>query len=118
MTKEQQSSYERAFSSHSGSIVKMCACNKVFYIHDAHECWDEGEFERLIADSKAIPLDYSPGGVYVYGVEYVDACDCWHSKAERIVAFLNDNAHEIADFLTLEKKRREEEAKNSPTVEL
>ncbi|WP_196300460.1 hypothetical protein, partial [Streptococcus pneumoniae] len=78
--------------------------------------FDEGEKEALRARG-AIALDHACGSVVFEGREYVDACPCWNERAAKIVAFIESYSKPIAAFLTLEKKRKEQEAKDAPEVD-
>lgn len=108
--------FERAFSSHTSGCVRECRCGKTYYHDDeGGYSWEPGELERL-AKSGARALDYSPGGIVIDGVEFVNACDCWHPQAAQIISFVDANAHPIAEYLSLEKKRKQQEADAAPVV--
>ncbi len=84
-------------------------------MHNSYD-WDDGELEKLMADKNSFGLDYAPGDIAFEGIPYVDACTCWHARAEKIMGFIDGHAHKIAEYLTLEKKRKQAIAEHSPVV--
>jgi len=116
MSPEQLDNFEQAFSSGTGGCSSTCPCGKK-YFDDFNDYDSEWEVEKKkLRLAKAVPLEHSVGGVIIDGVQYVDACECWHARAERIVMFLGKNGRAVAKFLTLEKERKRREAENSPVV--
>jgi hypothetical protein len=111
VTPTQMEIFERAFSSKFSGCRRQCACGKEFY-HDCAGAWDwnEGELEALRADPSATALDYTPGGVMIYGVEHCNACTCWLEKAQRIITWLEGNVPHITEYLRLKKEALEAEA--------
>lgn len=110
-------SFERAFRGGVGGFRRRCECGVEYW--DAHNVgydWDEGEIEALQNDPKAKALDYAVGVVEFEGHLYVDGCTCWHKRAKRVIAFLEEHAEAIAQFLSLEKRRKQIEADRSPVV--
>ncbi len=108
--------FERGFSTRSAGCRRVCECGREFYNPGGGWDWEEGELEALAAGT-ATALDWSVGALYLEGKEYVLDCDCWRPRAARVVAWLRLHDHEVAAFLSEEKRRRELEARNSPTVE-
>lgn len=108
--------FERAFAVGTSGCRRMCHCGKT-YFHDEENGydWEDGEFEKLLA-GEAIGLDHSVNGVQFQGREYVAACDCWHAQASEMVKFIDRHARKIAEYLTLEKQRKQLEADDSPVV--
>lgn len=104
--------FEEAFSDSVGTYMASCACGKTYYNPDSTWSWEDGELERLEADPKAIAIDHAVGYVTFEGVTYINACDCWHERAERIMAFLDEHASEIATYLNEERARRIREAES------
>lgn len=117
MNNDQLENFEQAFTSGMSGCVRTCYCGRVFYDVENHYDWEPGELEALKADTKAKALPYSVGTIIVDEIEYVAECSCWHDQARRIVEWLCMNGHGVALFLTLEKKRKQRLADNSPTVE-
>lgn len=106
-----------AFDSGCGGCRRRCRCGREFYdAGNSSYDWDEGEFEALEADSKATPLGYSVGTISLDGSEYALDCDCWHKRAEMIMKFIDGHAHAIAQYLTLEKQRKQDSADAAPVV--
>jgi hypothetical protein len=95
--------FEEAFSSLCSGARRTCACGKTFYNGSGHWDWDDGEIEELEKNG-ATPVDYSIGGVIFQGVEYANACTCWHPMATKAIGFIIQHDRQIADFLN---KRRE-----------
>lgn len=116
MNSEKQINFEVAFGGTGGS-VRICECGKTFYNSDGGWDWEDGELERL-EKNDAIDLDHAVGDLFFNGTMYVDACDCWHAKAERLMGWIDDNAHRIAHYLNSEKKREQAEADSMPVVEV
>jgi len=108
--------FETAFHDNSGHCSLMCACGKTYYNEDGGWDWQEGELEKLHNDKNAINVDCSVGGVQFEGAEYANVCDCWHKRAEKIIKFIDAHAYSIAEYLTLEKKRKQLIADSSPIV--
>jgi hypothetical protein len=96
--------FERAFSGGTGGCRRTCNCGKTYYdaVNSGYS-WEEGEFEK----SDAIALDYAPGDIRFEGREYVDGCDCWHKRAKQIMGFIDAHRYQIAEYLSLEKKRKQ-----------
>lgn len=110
-------SFEKAFSGRTSGCVRDCQCGVTFWdgYNDGYS-WEAGERERLEADPKAQRLDYAVGMIAFEDREYVAACECWHQRAIRLIAFIRGHDDEIAEFLTLEKQRKQREADRSPVV--
>lgn len=113
---EKLAMFERAFRDGTAGCRRTCECGKEYYDGVQTYDWEEGELERLEADTQAVGLDYTPGDITIEGRTYVDACTCWHKRAERIMAFIDGHGHKIASYLTLEKRRKQDAANEAPTV--
>lgn len=110
-------SFEHAFSSRVSGCRRDCACGREFFDnYNSGYDWDEGEQDALARNPNATPLPYSVGSVSFEGTEYVYDCDCWKPRAKRIVSFLLHHEHEIAEFLSEERKRRRYAADKAPVV--
>lgn len=107
--------FERAFTTSHGSCRAKCECGREFYNPDGGWDWEEGELEAL-EKSGAKALDWTVGEIWLEGKEYVPDCDCWHPRAVKIIAFVRSHGGAIAEFLTLEKARKQREADSSPIV--
>ena len=110
-------SFEQAFDSKIGSCARQCECGKQFYNPDPSWDFEDGELEDYEKDPNAIPLDYSVSAVSFEGKEYVTDCSCWKKRAKGIIGFIDSHAFQIAEYLTLEKKRKTFDAENSPIVD-
>lgn len=111
-------SFTDAFDSRVSGCRRECACGREYWDnYNSGYDWDEGELERLAANPNATPLGYAVSSIEFEGTSYVWDCPCWKPRAKRIVAFLLNHDNEIAAFLTAERKRRQQEATASPTVE-
>lgn len=117
MEKEIIEQFERAFSSNSGGCVRECRCGRKFYDHENTYDWEPGELEELEKDPKATGLPYSVGEVEFESKCFVVDCDCWHTRAEILIGFITSHGHAIANFLTLDKQRKQRIADRSPVVE-
>lgn len=109
--------FERAFRAKVAGCRGRCECGIEYY--DAYNrgySWEEGELDALEADPNAKALDYAVGYVEFEGRRYVDGCSCWHERAQRLIAFLQGHAGQIAEFLSLEKARKTREAEQAPVV--
>lgn len=109
--------FERGFSPRHAGCRGSCQCGRVFYNPNGGWDWECGELEELEANANATALDYSVEFVYLEGKEYAADCECWHARATRLIVWLQHHADEIAEFLRLEKRRKEIEAARSPVVE-
>jgi hypothetical protein len=123
MSDDKMTNFERAFSNRTAGCYRVCECGiNYFHDEDGSYDWEEGELERLRASAaapngKTVALDYCPGDIGFEGKEFVDACDCWHKRAEQIMSFLDRHGHKVAEYFSLEKKRKLEAAESSPVVE-
>ena len=111
MDAEKRGNFIAAFTSNSGGCRCSCHCGREFY--DPNGGWDfeDGEIEKLQADANATALDYSVETIIFDGREYVTDCTCWLKRAERIVEWMDHHIYQIADYLQLEKDRKQQEAK-------
>ncbi|MDH4319892.1 MAG: hypothetical protein OEV73_00185 [Desulfobulbaceae bacterium] len=109
-------SFEQAFGDGLGSSTGQCACGAVFYNPDGGWDWEDGELEGYRGMADAVELDYAVGFLSFEGAQYVLDCECWHSRAEKIMKFLDSHAHKIVDYMHLEKERAVAEAAAMPTV--
>jgi len=96
--------------------VRQCACGKIYYNPDPAWSWEEGELAALEQNPNAYGRDYAIGEVIFEGKVYADACDCWHARALRVIAFLHEHAEAIAEYLSEEKARKLREANRAPVV--
>ncbi len=95
--------FEEAFSQNTGSCRCQCACGREYYCDDGNDFdWEDGELEAL-RESEAIGVEFSVGCVMFENVEYVDKCDCWRSRAKKIMGFLDSHRQEIARYFNLER---------------
>jgi hypothetical protein len=117
MNADKLENFERAFRMGTAGCRRTCNCGKEYFDNaNGGYSWEEGELERLLASKTAVALGYAPGDMMFEGREYVDACDCWHKRAEQIMGFLDGHAQKIAEYLTLEKKRKQAIADHAPEV--
>lgn len=103
--------FEESFSDGVASCRATCKCGREFYNPDEGAwSWNDGELEALEANENATGLDYAPGYLTIEGVTYVNACDCWHTRAITIGAWILANRSDVAKFLNAEKDRLERKA--------
>lgn len=95
--------FAAAFDSHRGSCRGVCNCGKEFYNSSGGWDFEKGELAEL-ESNEATDLDWSVSFIEFEGKEFVRDCDCWHDRAERIMAFLNGHHNEIAEYLNNEIK--------------
>jgi hypothetical protein len=100
------------------SCRDTCACGRVFFDGVNSWDWDEDELEKLQEDPSATQLNYTVDMLDVEGTHYVRDCDCWHKRAIQIMGFLDAHDTRIAAYFKLEKARKEEEAKQSVTLDI
>ena len=110
-----QKNFEKAFNNHMGSCWATCVCGREFYNHPGGWDWEDGELEKLENDPKATNLDWSVGFVEFEGCLYVVDCDCWEERAKLVMGFIDSHAHQIAEYLALEKQRKLKDAEAMPT---
>lgn len=116
MSDEKLENFERAFSNGMSGCRRTCDCGKEYYDGVNSYDWDEGELEGLEKDPAAIGLDHPCGDMGFEGREFVDACTCWHERAKQLMKFLDNHAYKIAEYLSLEKERKQSIADHAPTV--
>ena len=107
--------FARAFSSHAGYCRHQCECGREYYSDDDQVDWEAGENEALEA-SGAILLDHIVTTLYFEGVEYVEACDCWHLRAKKLMDCIDSHAYCIAEYLNGEKAAAIKAAEKMPVV--
>lgn len=110
--------FERAFSVGGSSASATCNCGRTFYNSDGGWDWEDGELEGLVEDKDATDIGYGVGLIEVQGRTYAVDCNCWHSVCSMVELFIDRHAHQIAEYLKLEKKRKIEEAEKSATVDI
>lgn len=111
--------FERAFSSGTGGCRRTCDCGMIYFNATDRGVWEPGELdelEKLETKKKAVSTDYTIGDIDFEGKEFVNACDCWHPRAKKLMGFLDDHAYKIAEYLSLEKERKQLIADHAPTV--
>lgn len=108
--------FKEAFSDGCGSIRGRCACGVEYYNPSDHG-FDPGEYEALICNDNAHETDGTVSFITFEGRTYVVQCGCWKKRAERLAEFIDSHAFKIAAYLRLEKRRKEEVARQSPTVD-
>lgn len=110
-------SFEKAFRGGINGLRRTCECGVEYWdSYNSGYDWDEGEREALEDDPTKIPVSYAVGIIEFEGRTYVDACTCWHERAKRIASWIDSHAEAIAEYLSLEKKRKQNEADRSPVV--
>lgn len=116
-SEEALDNFDRAFSNTRTNHC-VCNCGKVYWdCHNSGYDWCEGEVERLEADPNATAVQYAIGVIDVDGRWYANACDCWKTRATRIINWLEENREAVATFLRHEKARRVAEATMMATVD-
>lgn len=113
--------FERAFRGGVSGFRRTCECGIEYWDgYNSGYDLEDGEaeqLEKMRLEGRARSLPHSVGVVEFEGRYYVDGCDCWHPRAERVIQFLNEHAVAIAEYLTLEKKRKQREAEAAPVVQ-
>lgn len=110
-------SFERAFDARVCGCRAACRCGRVFWDnYNSGYDWYEDELKALISNPLATPVAYAVGYVEFEGSSYVLDCDCWRDRALRIRGFLDGHAEQIAEYLSLEKRRLEVAAARAPEV--
>ena len=112
--------FHRAFRLSISSIRQACRCGVTYFNYTETGGWETGEFEKLVAMEKskhARSVDYNIGVVVIDGIEYVDACSCWHDHAGQMMRIIDGNANGIARYLTVERERKIRGARLSPVVD-
>ncbi len=110
--------FEDAFISPCGSCRTQCACGKEFYDIDV-QCvvsWERGEYEALVANPDAIGIDHNVEFIEFEGQVFVSSCDCWHARADRLIAFIDGHASQIAKYLNAERQRKIHEAESVAAI--
>lgn len=109
--------FERAFRGRVSGCRRVCDCGVEYWDnYNGGYDWDEGELDALAADPNAKPLPHSVGVIEFEGRVFVDGCRCWHPRAKKLIEWIDAHASEIAEYLTLEKKRKQQDADNAPVV--
>lgn len=102
--------FENAFRVGGAGACRECVCGKVFFDRDGDWDWEDGEQENLQNKENCFAMPYAIGGVLVDGLEYADACDCWHASALRICHWLEENAARVAEYFKEESQRKRAQA--------
>lgn len=110
--------FTEAFSDHSGGCRRTCECGKEYWdTYNSGYSWEDGEIEGLEKNPDAVGLPHSVSTLSFEGREYVMDCTCFHDRASRIMNWIDTHAAQIANYLNLEKKRKQAIADAAPTVE-
>lgn len=112
---DKMGSFARAFTMHSGGCRRTCDCGKVYYDDSQSYDWEPGELEWL-QNGPGVAVDGGPSDIGFEGKQFVEQCDCWHERAQKLMQFIDGHARQIAEYLTREKVRKVAEAKASPVV--
>lgn len=113
----QLANFEEAFSLCISSLREECNCGKVYYDTYNDYDWGEGEYENLENNPNSVPVCHSIGTIQFDSKRYVNVCDCWHEQAQKYLNWLGCFSKEVANFLSMEKKRLSIEAANIPLVD-
>jgi hypothetical protein len=107
----------KAFRLPIGSFQSTCDCGKEYYNPDYS--WDitEEELDKLDNNPNAFAVDHSVGSISFGHNVFVDACECWHSTAYRIINWMDEHARQIAEYFKYEKESKKMEYENSVTIE-
>jgi hypothetical protein len=108
--------FEAAFRDRGAGCVRQCDCGRIYYNPSGEWTWEPGELEKLEANPNATASVYAIGAIVFEGRWYADHCECWKERARKIVAFLKAHDEQIAEFLTLERKRKQAEADRAPVI--
>jgi hypothetical protein len=108
--------FSEAFSSGGAGCRRQCECGRVFYDTDNGWDWGEGELEALQANKEATPLSYAVSTMILEGREYARDCNCWHTRASKVIEWLDSHNREIARYLNGEQAYALAHAKEMPTV--
>jgi len=117
MHTEKLETFISAFRTNMSGCRRTCHCGREYWDggNDGYS-WEDGEIEALSNNPNAVELPYTVETIEICGIEYVPDCDCWHRKAYAMLEFIDGNAVAIAQYLTLEKKRKQKIASDSPVV--
>lgn len=110
-------SFKIAFRDGLGGNKVTCHCGKVCYNPDEYWDWDDGELESLNLDESAKALDYTAEYISFEGLTYAIDCDCWHSRAEHIMRFLDGHRSKVASYFSEERKRLVADGESFPVIE-
>lgn len=105
-----------AFDSRTGSCHRACACGRDFINPEGGWGFIEGEIEEAVKNG-ATELDHSVVCLEFEGSVYVQDCNCWHERAERIMKFLDSHHDKVANYLNGEIKAAHEWADARKRVE-
>jgi len=109
-------SFEKGFSSRSAGAVRECKCGRVFYNPGGNWDFEDGEIERLAKDPNATALEWAVESIILENIEYALDCDCWRERAIKVINWLLAHDDSIAEFLSLERERKQAEASRAPVV--
>jgi hypothetical protein len=110
-------SFQEAFAASMSGCVRTCECGRTFFDnHNPGYDWEPGEKEALQNDPNATALDHSVGTISLEGATYCQDCTCWHTRAARVMAWLDTHAHSIATYYAVEKQRLQAVADSMPVL--
>lgn len=117
MSEDDREQFEIAFSVHRTSQIGECECGRIFWDgYNTGYDWHEGQEAELEANPKATRVQWGVEYVEIMGIEYCQDCDCWLSKAERVVNWLRDNQKSIGEWFKLERKRIQRQLESVPQI--
>lgn len=95
-------SFERAFASGCGGVVRTCDCGRTYFDEDSESDFDTGEYAQLCAKADAAPDLYirRSGTIETLEVDcrqFVIGCDC--GGAARYEIFIRGHAVQIKRYL-------------------
>ena len=117
MTTKRESFIE-AFRIPSGAAVEHCHCGITYYAPAGNWDWEPGELETLRELETAVELidEDAVHRLAFADREWVLECSCWERLAEATIAYLDRYEHEIARYITNERRRLELEAAAKPVI--
>lgn len=116
----QMDDFERAFRGNIVGFRRQCACGKEYF-----DCYDDNatddeeleEMKELALAGKIIAVDHAVGSVFLFGIEYVDCCDCWHEKAKEFARELDRHRSAIGKYYEFRRNSLNALAQSFPTID-
>lgn len=106
--------FEKVFTLNTSGCIETCKCGKIYFNGVNSWDWEEGEFESLQANPKAIELPYGITRLEVEGQFFVADCDCWHERALKIINWLEIHCEKIGEYFREIKTARIKQADKLP----
>jgi hypothetical protein len=128
LTEEEREMFVEAFSTGLSGYTETCSCGKEYYDSNSIDRDLDGEDDpddevdryelraKELEDRGVILVRDYVRTIRFEGKEYVENCECWHTRAAMIYGFLTSHADHIAHLINEQRLRAFKKAARMPIV--